>query len=275
VVTPRDLFVPRVIEEKGLAGYERDSLACFLALLQHVPGTTVFDVGANVGVFTLLGAALTDWEIVAFEPVPRVAQALRDIAVANDVPCTVEEIAFGSSTGTATMYLSNMSDASASLKEGFRPSSSSIDVPVERIDDYCARTGRTPSIFKIDTEATEPEVLRGMTGVVAAHRPWIICEVLPRRTEADLTAVIEPLGYHWYQITHEPSLVERAEIFGDRTLTYSNWLFAPQRPTDALWKAMRVWRKALDDCAPSGAAPAGGPPPTHGASSRTRAAAAG
>ena len=43
------------------------------------PGDTVFDLGANVGYFTLIAAALTgpDGRVVAYEPIPANAAALR------------------------------------------------------------------------------------------------------------------------------------------------------------------------------------------------------
>lgn len=246
---PEHLFVPRVLERDGLAAYEPETLACFLAATQ-LRGGPVFDVGANVGVFSWLAAALTDAEVVAFEPTPQLAAAARDLQGDNGLSYQVEEIALGAENGTATFYLSSLTDSSNSLLLGFRPSKASLEVPVETLDGYCQRTATIPAVLKVDTEATEPDVLRGGLETLRDHRPWIVCEVLARRTEADLEALLGPLGYQWYQITTELPLAPRREIFGDRSYRFKNWLFTPETPGDELWDAMRTWRQALATCTP-------------------------
>jgi FkbM family methyltransferase len=244
------LYVPKCLHRTGLAGYEPETLACFLATIS-LRGGPVFDVGANVGVFSLVAAALSDVELVAFEPTPELAAVARTLADRNDLRFTVEEIALGAESGTATFHLSDVTDSSNSLLDGFRPSATSIEVVVESLDDHCARTGTIPRVLKIDTEATEPDVFRGGLATIREHRPWIVCEVLARRTETQLEEVLEPLGYTWYQITSELPLVPRRELFGDRAYRFNNWLFAPEPPDPEFWERMGVWREALKACVPT------------------------
>ncbi len=77
--------------------------------------------------------------------------------------------------------------------------------------------------MKIDTETTEPAVIRGMSATLATCRPDIVCEVLPGwQTEPQLEAMLEPLGYRFYLLTPR-GLVRNEHIVGspdDR-----NWLF--------------------------------------------------
>lgn len=249
--------MPKCLHRTGLAGYEPDTLACFLATISQ-QGGPVFDVGANVGVFSLVAAGLTDAEVIAFEPTPVLAALARDLAAANDLRFGVEEIALGARSGTATFHLSDVTDSSNSLLDGFRPSATSIEVVVESLDDYVVRTGRIPRLLKIDTEATEPDVFRGGLTTIQEHRPWIVCEVLARRTEAELEKALEPLGYTWYQITSELPLVPRRELFGDRAYRFNNWLFTPEQPDPEFWEEMGGWREALRACVPG--APESSPP---------------
>lgn len=248
---PRPLYVPRLLERRGLAAYEPDTLSCFLAALETVEGRTVFDVGANVGVFALVAAALSDREVVAFEPTPELARVARAIAVDNGLNYTVEELALGAAAATAHLHLSDTTDSSNSLRKGFRPSSGSITVPVETLDGYAARTGRVPALLKIDTESTEPDVLRGAGSLLAEHRPWIVCEVLAGRTEADLEMLLEPLGYRWFQIGPEVPLPRRDHIVGDPDYRNLNWLFCPTMPDARFWSSMASWQQALAACRPS------------------------
>lgn len=250
-------YVPKCLHRTGLAGYEPETLACFLATIAQ-QGGPVFDVGANIGVFSLVAAGLTNTEVIAFEPTPALAAVARDVAAANDLRFTLEEIALGAESGTATFHLSDITDSSNSLLDGFRPSATSIEVVVDSLDDYVARTGTIPRVLKIDTEATEPDVLRGGLATIQEHRPWIVCEVLARRTETRLEEVLVPLGYTWYQLTSELPLVPRRELFGDRAYRFNNWLFAPEKPDQEFWERMGGWREALRACVPT--APVAGSP---------------
>jgi FkbM family methyltransferase len=243
--TPERTYVSRLLEGSGLAGYEPDTLACFLAAVHQADGEPVFDVGANIGVFAWLAAALTPAKVVAFEPTPDLADQMRAICAANGLTVRVEEVALGAASGTAELFLSDKTDSSNSLRAGFRPSHKSVSVPVERVDDYVARTGLAPAVMKIDTESTEPDVLRGATRLLAERRPWIICEVLAGRTEADLTAILAPLGYSWYRIDGPGPLEARDQIEGDPSYAHMNWLFAPSAPTPEFWASMAAWRESI------------------------------
>lgn len=252
-------YVPRLLKRDGLAGYERETMAVFLAAVERLGGD-VFDVGANMGVFSLVARSVLPHPVTAFEPTPQLAGLLRhhlDINALDNVE--VEEAALGAEPGTATLYLSNVTDSSNSLLEGFRPSDDAIEVRIDTIDGYVAATGRVPLVLKIDTEATEPDVLRGASALMAERRPWIICEVLAARTEEQLEALLTPHGYHWFQITGERPLVPRREIFGDRAFTYNNWLFAPEPPDDRFWDRVLHWSRGLSRCPPPPEPP---PPPT-------------
>jgi FkbM family methyltransferase len=243
--TPVRTYVSHLLAGSGLAGYEPDTLACFLAAIEERGSAPVFDVGANIGVFSWLAAALTPAIVVAFEPTPDLAAQMRAICAENDLDVRVEELALGAAPGTAELHLSDKTDSSNSLRAGFRPSHRSVTVPVETIDGYADRTGVTPAVLKVDTESTEPDVLRGAAGVLATGRPWIICEVLAGRTEADLTTILEPLGYWWYRIDGPGPLEVRHVIEGDPTYAYMNWLFAPEEPSPAFWQACAGWRSSL------------------------------
>ena len=247
---PGRLYVPRLLEGTGFAGYEPDAAACFLAAIDEVDAQTVFDVGANVGVFAVLAAAVTSADVTGFEPTPDIADAFEDIVAANELRCRVEAIALGASDGTATLHLSGKTDSSNSLRAGFRPSIGRVEVPLERLDAYCARLGVRPTVLKVDTEATEPDVFRGAVELLESTRPWIICEVLAGRTEEALMDVLRPFGYHWFHITDDLPLRPTDVIAGDPTYRHLDWLFAPEAPSDRFWARAAAWRQALAACTP-------------------------
>jgi FkbM family methyltransferase len=245
-----DLLLPLILETTGLAGYEPASLACFLAAMDVAGPGAVLDIGANIGVYAAVAAAMTRRDVRAFEPVPELAEAARRFGADNDLAITTEALALGAENGDATLYLSDCSDTSNSLVERFRKHSQEIQVPVETLDSYVDRTGAVPAVLKVDTEMTEPDVLAGAARTIARHRPWILCEVLAHRVERQLTEVLAPFDYYWYPITEELPYREADEIVGDETHQRLMWLFAPQRPTDRFWDAVRAHAGALAHCTP-------------------------
>lgn len=247
LTAPTALLVPRKLAQAGLRAYEPSAMACFLAALDVCGPGAVLDVGANVGLYAGLASALTDRPVRAFEPAPDLVDVARRFAADNHLGYTTEALALGAENGSATFYLS-VTDTSNSLAAGFRESPSQIQVPVETLDSYVARTGVVPAVIKIDTETTEPDVLAGAAGTIAAHRPWILCEVLAGRVETRLTEVLTPFGYHWFHITSEIPYRERDEIVGDPTYEHMMWLFAPNPPAERFWSAVRARAAELTLC---------------------------
>jgi FkbM family methyltransferase len=243
---PPHQYVPKLLQTTALVGYERHALECFLALVDGAGPGAVLDVGANVGLYALLAAAISDRDVRAFEPTPDLAAVARATSERNDLGMVVEELALGRKAGSATFFLSDRSDSSNSLAEGYRESSRQLDVTVETLDEYCVRTGVVPAVLKVDTETTEPDVLAGAAATIAAHRPWIMSEVLHGRRAGELAEVMAPYGYTWYHLRGEddPEPVDRLD--GDPGYRDLMYLLAPE-PVDAgFWELSRAWRAALE-----------------------------
>src|SRR5205814_592806 len=112
------------------------------------------------------------------------------------------------------------------------------------LDAYVARSGLRPAVLKIDTETTEPDVVRGGLTTLRRYRPWFICEVLPKRGGDRLIAdLLAPLGYLFFRIgvqaPHEPS----PDLIGEQS--QYNWLFAPEPPPRSFWDSVDGWVDAL------------------------------
>jgi FkbM family methyltransferase len=254
------MYVPKRLASTGLAEYEPRAVECFLALTEVAGPGAVLDIGANVGLYGLLAATVGERDVRAFEPTPDLAAVARSAAAANGLGVVVEELALGREPGTATFFLSDKSDSSNSLAEGYRQSSHQLDVTVDTLDAYCARTGVVPALLKVDTETTEPDVLAGAERTIAEHRPWILCEVLPRRRTGELADVMAPHGYTWYHLADdEPQAVDRLD--GDPTYAHLMYLFAPEPVDASFWARVRAWRQAVEAVQPAAAqevAPEGG-----------------
>lgn len=153
------------------------------ALERHATsGSVVFDIGANVGFFTVLAARLVgpDGHVVAFEPVPSNAEYVRRNARLNDMEnIAVVEKAVSDATGHGDLVLASYSGGAAlSIADTPPDATESVTVPLTTIDE-AVETGAVPppGIVKIDVEGAELEVLRGMESTLRHHRPTIICEI--------------------------------------------------------------------------------------------------
>jgi FkbM family methyltransferase len=248
ITAPPALLVPRKLAQNGLAGYEPESMACFLAAMDVAGPGAVLDIGANVGIYAAVASASTERRVVAFEPAPALVEVARRLATDNGLDYVTEALALGSENGSALLHLSDSSDTSHSLAAGFRPSSSQVQVRVETVDSYVVRTGTLPAVLKVDSETTEPDILAGAAATIVQHRPWILCEVLAGRVETRLTEVLAPFGYQWYHITSEIPYRAADVIEGDRTYQHLMWLFAPEPLTEKFWTALRERTADLAEC---------------------------
>jgi FkbM family methyltransferase len=176
-------------------------------LARHLrPGHVFYDVGANVGFFTVIAARLVgpSGRVLAFEPVPGNAGLARANAAGNGFD-NVEVVAraVGRASGRAELALARYSGGSmlAEVGEPPDPRGERLEVEVVAIDDAVAAGAPPPDVVKIDVEGAELEVLEGMRRTLASRRPVVVLEV-DDRTEAAAgrrldacRALLEELGF--------------------------------------------------------------------------------
>ncbi|MBA4147025.1 MAG: FkbM family methyltransferase [Verrucomicrobia bacterium] len=175
-------------------------------------GETFFDIGANIGFFSLaLGTLHPRLRIISFEPNPKnYATFQKNISVnqAQNIRC--EPYAISDSTGSATLHLSE-SDMSASLTENFQPDytvqTDSIEVQTCSMDDYIEQNPIAGSAFiKVDIEGHEQAFFDGGEQTLSRHRPDLIVEVLFEQEPA-FADMLRDFGYAFYHIT-DAGLIE-------------------------------------------------------------------
>jgi FkbM family methyltransferase len=156
------------------------------------PGSTVWDIGANVGLFAFAATSLAGPEglVVALEPDAWLVQLLRRSALrqsANSAPVQVIPAAVASSLSVRTLCLASRSRAANYLAEfgtiqtgGSREEQSVVAVTLDWLLEFCP----PPSVLKIDVEGAELEVLNGARRLFETVRPTVLCEVIPDTSEA-------------------------------------------------------------------------------------------
>jgi FkbM family methyltransferase len=151
------------------------------------PGQTVYDVGANIGFFTILCSRLVGPEghVYAFEPIPQNLKTLHHNVALNRLEnVTVVEQALSSSTGTAQMFVSpwsafhSLNVEGATKQEDHGPDEGEITVRTVTLDEFVQGEGvRAPDLIKIDVEGAELIVVEGMAETLRSVQPLLLVEL--------------------------------------------------------------------------------------------------
>jgi len=180
VHTPEEL---RLLESAGGAGGEQRVLERLVTSLK--PGDVVFDVGANVGLYTVLLAKVVGdgGLVIAFEPEGGTyAHLLANLKLSSLTNVRCVRKALGNRSGQAMLY-SNEAIGGASLvhpPEGKGPGEL-VDI-VEGDQFVIAENLPMPRAVKIDVEGYECAVIQGLRATLAHHACELVCcEVHPAR----------------------------------------------------------------------------------------------
>lgn len=134
------------------------------------PGMVVADVGANIGLLTLVlaWAAGPTGKVIAFEPeaVPR--SNLEKMKYLNGLSWVeVRDQAVGEKPGRLTFHVSDIIGHSSLYALPDTEGSREIQVEVVRLDDVAP--AKRMDVVKIDVEGAELDVLAGMKGLIAKN----------------------------------------------------------------------------------------------------------
>lgn len=183
-----------------LGSLERNKLARFAAALR--PGATVWDIGANVGLFTLpaaLGVGPTG-RVVAFEPFPANLDFLdRHVALNGLSNVTVVRAAVGAETGWQTM-------SEGSSRSEFHADPDGIwRLPAVRLDAWRSESGAdAPAVVKIDVEGAEAGVFAGGAATFAAFHPTFFLALHSEAARKACGSYLSAWGYRISSLDHEP-----------------------------------------------------------------------
>jgi FkbM family methyltransferase len=171
------------------------------AMLAHLrPGDVVWDVGANIGWFSLLAARAVGkaGAVTAFEPSFANASWLERNALRNGLQVMVVCAAVSDAPGWARF------DGSTSLG-GHLTSSGSAIVRTVTLDEWAADRG-SPAFVKIDVEGAEVAVLNGAKRLLASDRPVILCEA--HGTQKEIASILCDSGYDVRAVEMPNAVVE-------------------------------------------------------------------
>lgn len=158
------------------------------------PGSRCFDVGGDVGFYTLALARLSGERVVVFDPSPISIGTMRANFARNQYAITIVEAAVGAGDGSGRTTI-----------------------------DAAARIHFVPDFIKMDIEGAEVDALSGATDVLAGRRPHLIIEVHGRAEESACEKILNAYGYTPIRVAPGRWLPE------ERPAAYNGWLVCEGR----------------------------------------------
>lgn len=201
--------------ESGLL-YELDLVQ---GLMVHAPrGGTFLDVGAHIGVHSVVIGKTLSENVLSFEPDIRNRELLERNVEANHVSARIIGKAVGATCGAVAFRQAagnntGMSRLATSDEEGV------VDVEMTTLDQEVGEhAGICPSLIKIDVEGAEMQVLGGGEETVSTFLPDLVVEASTADAFSEVAGWARSRGYRLkgrycatptYHFVHSRSTFER------------------------------------------------------------------
>jgi FkbM family methyltransferase len=166
-------------------------------------GDSVVDVGANIGVYTLLVARLVgrSGRVLAFEPTPETCRRLQENLALNGVECVnAQQVAVSDRSGTMTFTTDRDTGNRFTFDTSY--AGRSISVPVTTLDEVLGDSNCC--LVKIDAEGAEPLILHGARRALAQRRLSVLqlelVERFVRRAGSSVYEIRDRLAENGYRL---------------------------------------------------------------------------
>ena len=192
-----------------LGTYEHSKLKLISESIRR--GDVVYDLGANVGFYSLLASVLvgSDGWVFSFEPAPRNLGLLRRHLDLNLVKnCSVFDVAVSNSDGTARF------DFGPDHHMGHLAEDSENTVSVRTVAlDNLVMSGqiKPPNVIKCDIEGAEFDALTGAAGTLSKYAPVIFLATHGPKVHQQCCTLLADLAYQLTPLDY-PSLQDASEI---------------------------------------------------------------
>lgn len=227
------------LEILNFGALEKDEAAMTLRLVRE--GDSVFDIGANIGWYSLtLSRLFKRLTIHAFEPIPDTfARLMMHIALNGARRVAAHNFGFSDRLGKVSFYFQESNSVNASGAD-LSGRGRKVACRIKRLDDFARR--RRVDFIKCDVEGAELMVFRGGLATLARDMPVIFTEMLRKWSAA--------FGYHPNEIIdllgglgYRPFVArgKRLAPFGrmDEKTTETNFFFLHPRKHAARLRAVR------------------------------------
>lgn len=198
-----------VSEKMYIVGpYDFDSMSFLEKYVS--PGDTFYDIGANIGPFSLLLGS-NGANVFAFEGHPKTTERLKHNFCINNLP---DQQAMNLAVSDSSGVVSFIDNTGSSINKIAKDGDQSIEVECTSIDDF-TKNHPEPRFVKIDTEGHELKVILGMKKMLEKNVvDFVSFEANGLSPESDLSTIYDLLQSHSFSI----GLID----YKNRKFTYLN-----------------------------------------------------
>jgi FkbM family methyltransferase len=218
--------VKRVIEDETVrfpakwsryyeSDYEPETFKFFRKYLK--PDFNVLDIGAHIGLFSVLAARIVapGGKVFSFEPTPFTRSVLTEVIGLNGVSGAVEvrSEAVSNRSGTTIFYDTGDEISNANSLVHIDRGKTGIGVQLTSIDHFVEERGIIPDCIKIDVEGAELDLLEGARKTFTNARPFARLGLHPPQIKLNgqsLEDVWKILGEFGYEIEFKGNKIERS-----------------------------------------------------------------
>lgn len=241
LATNQTCYVTHLLFWNGYKSFEYTEF--FVTLIGKVK--TFYDVGANIGYYSLLGSTVnSQLKVYAFEPAMGPSHFLKRNILLNNKQETIQEFTLALSNDQSEVQFQEVRNKKYShLLYNLSGENNLVEKRVNR--DFIKRTVQTetidrlvpkanfdiPDLIKIDTEGAEPLVLEGATATIKQTRPIVISEILHIDKAIWITSFFKKLeGYNILKLIK--SKPEKIVTIDEEVLLQTHdFLFIPEEKT--------------------------------------------
>lgn len=186
-----------------------------------------FDVGSNIGIYSLIAANASASRVFAFEPHPYTFSLLAEnVAIngyGNCVSCL--QTALGEKDGVAS-FTDEPGSAVNHILEKDGNGQKELYVKIFRGDTFCREQRIDPDVLKIDVEGYESSVLQGFGETLKSVQVILV--------ECHSIEEVERILCDRYDFLGPYKLDYRARNFTKVNINYEDWIFINPRSLDLL-----------------------------------------
>ncbi len=203
--------------------------------------STIIDIGANTGIFTLVAKSVNpNANVIAFEPITRIYEKLLKNIHINKYDAAAFDIGISNFDGEQEIYdfpdIKNPYSASLDLQLSNEISSRSEHdlkktlIPTKKLDSFINEIQikeLTNTLIKIDVEQHEPFVLDGMKKMMQDLKPIILIEILNNEIGDVVNKFMRNYNYNYFKIIEGKGIKKISLIESKGTHQERNFLLVP------------------------------------------------
>ena len=205
----------------GARGWEGKETAAWKRLSEQ--SSVIFDVGANTGLYTIIGAiANPSAAVFAFEPLTEIMSRLKRNLELNELKVNTCQMALTDEDGHGKIFapdtISGTFDQATLNESKYQgPTVRYETIEKKRLNTFIERNAISGiDLMKIDVETFEPQVLQGMGHYLQLYAPTILVEILNKNVAESVTSLITGIDYSYYKIDEKKGYTSTRNLIPDK-----------------------------------------------------------